>query len=177
MKFKFDYEKSLTRCRMLSSFEAAEMRDAAGESRFLEVRITAQDAPMMREYFKEAALVIEESCARVIDGADYTEDGFIWILRLDRKRFGCGKDLYRYVEEAVISYAMMQWLAKKGSERNVMYKTVWDDMLGRCESVLYRMSAPVKRRRPPYIVPDSMTLDNSEEVTIDKGNEEDEETD
>lgn len=177
MEFKFDYEKALTRCRMLSSFEAAEMKDAAGESRFLEVRITAQDGPLMREYFKEAALVIEESCTRVIDGADYTEDGFTWILRTDRRRSGSGKGLYRYVEEAVTSYAIMQWLAKKGSERNVMYKTVWDDMLGRCVSVLYRMGVPVKRRRPPYVTPDSMTLGNPDEVIIDKGDEEDEETD
>lgn len=176
------------------------MVDAAGESRYLEAKITLQDESLLREYFVTAALIIEENCARVVDGASYTEDGFIWVLRLDRERWDSERNLYRYIEEAIASYAMMQWLAKKGNERNTMYKAIWDDMLGKCVSVLYRLSAPVKRRRPPYIVPDSirpeksgkmnihedsmtlenlrevtideeMTLENSEEVTIDEGDE------
>lgn len=172
MEFKFDYEKALTRCRMLSSYEAAEMEDANGESRYLETRITLQDGPLMREYFNTAALVIGESCARAVVDASYGTGGFTWTLRLDWQRWNSERDLRRYVGEALTSYAMSQWLLKKGCDaRSGVYKAVWDDMLGRCVSVMFRLRAPAKRRRTPFISPDSIMatrpyVDNTEAESL-----------
>lgn len=51
----------------------------------------------------------------------------------------------RYVEEAVASYAMSQWLMKKGDDgRGARYRAVWEDMLGKCVSVVFRLRAPIK---------------------------------
>lgn len=148
MEFGFDYGTLAERCRMLSSYEAAEMTDGNGGSAFLGARIAASDRPLLAEYFNAAALDIEEDIARTVVSASHTAAGFVWNLRLGTRWRGSGRELRGYVEEAVTAYAMARWLDRKGEPaRASVYRSLWEDMRARCSSVVFRLSAPVKEHR------------------------------
>lgn len=162
MEFGINYNTSLIeRCRMLSSYEASGMTDGEGESLFLDVRIVGSDIPLLREYFSAAALTIEENLGSIVLSAAYDNDGFTWNLRLGSRWRGNNRVLRKYIEEAMTNYAMAQWMAKKGNDkRSAVYLSVWNDMLGKCVSMAFRTKAPVKRRRPPYLRPDAVVVDD-----------------
>lgn len=147
MIFEFDYNKAIDRCKKLSSFEGRDAIGGSGENIYLSIKITDQDVPLLKEFFNTAALVLEESCAKIVVSSDYNNAGFIWNLNLDTRRWNEQRNLNKYVEEAIVSFAMMKWLEERKSERKNAYVEIWEDMFQKCTMNLFRLRAPIKHRR------------------------------
>ena len=148
MNFHFDYSKAIGRMKMMSSFEGRNAVSGDGSSNYLQVKITEQDEPIIKEYAVTAALQIEENIARVVRSSDYSDDGFTWDLDLDTPRWNNKRNLNMYVEEAVVAYSIMKWVEENRPERLQPFQEIFNDMMVRVVDCVFRLRAPIKRRRP-----------------------------
>lgn len=128
MEYELKYSLALEKCKMLSSYEGRDAVGESGDSLYLRVKITEQDEPLIKRLFKNSAKVLEEQMARMIVSANYEMDGFVWELRTDMTRWNNLRAFGENVLEAVVSYAMSEWLADKIPIRSGIYKNLCADM-------------------------------------------------
>lgn len=147
MNFHFDYGELIGRMKMLSSYEGRNSIAGDGTSNYLKVKITEQDEPVVKEHISDAALRIEENIASAVHSSEYSETGFGWDLKLDTPRWNNRRSLSKYIEEAVVAYAMLKWVEENRPERVAAYSEIWNDMISRVVECVFRLNAPVKRKR------------------------------
>lgn len=146
MVYNFDYTDVLSQCVMLSSYEGRDFVGKSGESLFLDIKITAQDKPLINTYIVQAAQILQEKMGRMITSADYIENGFTWNIRTEETRWNVNTKLDENLKEALVSYAMMNWLLEKKADKAPMYKSLWDDMSAMCVQNVFRKMPPRKKR-------------------------------
>lgn len=146
MEYEFLYGKVIERCKMLSSFEGRDYVGQSGESLYLTVRVTEQDVPLLLEYAGRAAKNLQERMARMISSADYSEEGFKWVIRSKETRWNINTALDRNIEEAIVSYVMSVWLEGRKSDKVSMYKQMWEDISIECVQNIFRKMPPKKFR-------------------------------
>lgn len=128
MEYELKYGLAMEKCKMLSSYEGRDASSESGESIYLKVKITEQDEPLLRSYMEKAARMIEERISRMMVSSEYGADGFRWRMRTDETRWNKLRDFGGNVLEAVVSYAMGEWMSDKIPGRTEMYKGMFADM-------------------------------------------------
>lgn len=144
MVYEYRYDEALERCVMLSSYEGRESADGSGETKYLQIKNTEQDRPLILVYIAAAARLLQERMSRMITSAEYNETGFVWTVRTEETRWNVNTKLDKNIQESLVSYAMMNWLAERKPDRVDMYRQLWQDMTQMCVANLFRKSVPTK---------------------------------
>ncbi len=142
MVYNYDYTDTITRCSMIASYEGRDYTGDSGDSLYLTVKITNQDLPLIKRYLEEAARLIEDGVARMVDASSYSDSGFSWTLRTEDTRWNTNKKLDENLKDALVSYAMMQWLAERKPARVDMYKELWENMRIMAMKNIFRKMPP-----------------------------------
>ena len=142
MELKIKYEDIIGRCEQLSSFEARDKVDEAGVSRYLDIHINEIDKLLVRQYIDQARALLEQSMERMIDNV-VTRDNeyFIWAIRPD-KRWKPSPTFNRHIEEALVSYAMSEWLRDKLVERSKFYEALFTASTGMAVKNIFTKQPP-----------------------------------
>lgn len=132
---------------MLCSYEGRDETDANGESKYLDIRITGQDEPLLYGYMREAAASIESLISRMVLSSDYADDGARFELRTEETRWNGMKSFGKYMNEAVVSHAMSKWLVGRKDSKVEFYGTLYADMCRMLVKNLFEKSAPKRNVR------------------------------
>lgn len=147
MVYEYKYDSVFERCVMLSSFEGRDASSQSGESEYLKIKITEQDKPLILSYIDSAARMLQERMARMVTSAEYDIAGFTWVVRTEDTRWNVNTKLDKNIQEALVSYAMMNWLSERKAGRVELYKQLWVDMTQMCVENIFRKNPPVKVRK------------------------------
>ena len=122
---------------MIASYEGRDYTGDSGDSLYLTVKITNQDLPLIKRYLEEAARLIEDGVARMVDASSYSDSGFSWTLRTEDTRWNTNKKLDENLKDA-----MMQWLVERKPARVDMYKELWENMRIMAMKNIFRKMPP-----------------------------------
>lgn len=150
MEYELKYSLAIEKCKMLSSYEGRDAVGESGDSLYLKVKITEQDEPLIRKHLEDAARALEELMARMIVATDYNEGGFVWELRTEMTRWNRLRTFGGNVLEAVVSYAMGEWLSDKIPAQTEIYKNLFTDMGKMAANNLFAKMPPQRVKRPEY---------------------------
>jgi hypothetical protein len=144
MKFLFEYKDVLTRCVILSSYEGRDYVGDSGDSMYLTVKITQQDVPLLKTYISDAVHKLEDMLQRMVISSIYKEDSLEWELRTDETRWNLRKKFTDNFQEAVVGYAMFNWLNGRKADSVATYQAIWQDMSAMCVRNLFAKIPPKK---------------------------------
>lgn len=147
MVYELKYGDVLERCRMLCSYEGRDETDANGDSKYLDIRITVQDEPLLYGYMREAAEYIESLISRMVLSSEYWDGGFRLELRTEETRWNGMKNFGKYMNEAIVSNAMSKWLIGRKDSKVEFYGTLYADMSRMLVRNLFDKSAPKRKIR------------------------------
>lgn len=147
MVYELKYGDVLERCRMLCSYEGRDETDANGDSKYLDIRITAQDEPLLYGYMREAAEYIESLISRMVLSSEYGDGCFRLELRTEETRWNGMKNFDKYMNEAIVSHAMSKWLIGRKDSKVEFYGTLYADMSRMLVRNLFEKSAPKRKIR------------------------------
>ena len=142
MEIRFKYEDLIARCEQLSSFESEGKVDDAGQSRYLEIHINEVDRQLIMQYILQARTTLEESMERMISTVvEIKDQAFVWKLRSDA-RWKPSSTFNRHIAEAIVSYAMAQWLSGRLDERVAFYEGLFTSSLALATKNIFTKQAP-----------------------------------
>lgn len=141
MEIAFTHSSLMDRCEQLSSFEADGKFDANGESRFMEIHINSVDKLLVQQYITQARLTLEERIQDMITSSSSDTDGFTWVIREDT-RWGKDGRFAKHCEEAIIAYAMAEWLRGKLDDRVPFYERLFNNSLNLAVKNIFTKQEP-----------------------------------
>lgn len=148
MIYNFTYTPVIEQCKMLSSYEGRDYVNEKGESMYLTVKITEQDLPLLNTFITQAVSTLEERIARILIGTERTQDGFTWEIRSEATRWNKNTHLTQNLQEAIVGYVMMNWLAERKPSSVETYRNIWTGMSEMCIRNIFRKMPPARIRKP-----------------------------
>lgn len=130
----------MDRCEQLSSFEADGKFDANGESRFMEIHINSVDKLLVQQYITQARLTLEERMQDMITSSS-SDTGFTWVIRTDTRWREDGR-FAKHCEEAIIAYAMAEWLRGRLDDRVAFYERLFNNSLNLAVKNIFTKQEP-----------------------------------
>lgn len=142
MEVRIKYEDIISRCEQLSSFEGRGKVDANGESRFLEIHINEIDKLLIMQYILQARGVLENGMQRMIDDVvEIKDQAFVWKVRSD-SRWKPTETFQRHIKEALVSYAMAEWLRGRLDDRVPFYESLFTNSSTLATKNIFTKQAP-----------------------------------
>lgn len=139
-------------CQRISSFEGRGAVSPDGESDYLEVKITAQDYPLIADYVGTGLTVLDASLGRMAEkvSSNITAISVMMDMESASSTFHFNVDNVRTSQanlanmmcEAVASYAMGKWLSERKPSRQKFYDDLFGEMVTSIKNSLTRKSHP-----------------------------------
>lgn len=127
--------------RILSSYEAARIKDAQGESLYEEVLVTEQDTERIRQLAREACIAIHAAARYAFHDVAYDDESSTLVFEVSNAMDATSSSL-QVAQEVVATYIMQHWLEDKSPERSKSYEQVFANMLASLVRLAYRKHQP-----------------------------------
>lgn len=149
MNIEFKYSDIISQAQMLAAFEGRDYVNSNGESMFSSVVITTQDRPFIQTYIMQALQALGERFARMIQTVQQDDTALAWTLRTSQTRHPDAQSeaLIKHLNEAVVSYVMMNWLAERKPNRVAMYTDLWNGSSQLAERNIFRKAPPIRKKK------------------------------